>query len=67
METLTRKHVVVIEDYDRVKIMNMVFVKTSHGMQKYHKCCVLKYNEGWLKLVFACNFCKLHVNVFKKC
>ena len=42
----------------------MVFVKISHGTQKYHKCCFLEYKEGWLELIFGGSFCKLHLDVF---
>ena len=34
----------------------MVFMKTSHGMQKCHKSHFLEYNEGQLELVFGDNF-----------
>ena len=42
----------------------MVFVKTSHGMQKCHICCFLEYKESWLELEFGGNFCQLHLDVF---
>lgn len=41
--------------------------KTSHGTQKYHKCCSLEYMEGMLELVFEGSSCQLHPYVFTKC
>ena len=39
---------------------NLVFMKTSHGMQKCHKCRFLEDKETWLELVFGGNFPQLH-------
>ena len=45
----------------------MVFVKISHGTQKYQKCHFLEYKKDRFELVFESIFCQLHVDVFTKC
>ena len=47
--------------------LNMIFVITSHGTQKYHKCRFLEYKEGRIQLVFGGSFCQLHLDIFTKC
>lgn len=39
----------------------MVFVKTSHDMQKCHMCRSLECKEDRLELIFGGNFCQLQL------
>jgi hypothetical protein len=42
----------------------MVFVKTSHCMQKCHNCQFLECKEGRLELVTGGDFCQINLNAF---